>query len=274
MILPLLQGKISQKDFFVYAAADRIYLDLYGKALINSVLQNTAHGVHVHVFDPTEDQLDWIAGRDRVSVSYEYTGATQFDEAVTFWTRGDLPEPYLSRKNKMLGMKQATQADLTKWLYRTYYACMRFVRLAELLDQPQHFLEIDIDGLVRADFPIFLPNDAEIDVYLYEKTKKDKITGEIRKTGHLAGSILVTAKPGGLAFVHELGKAIRSEIEADNLYWFLDQNCLDAVVSRYRKGTLPIGYVDWHMDPQSAIWTAKGRRKEIAVFQNELVRYQ
>ena len=274
MNLPPLQGKISQSGFFIYAAADTRYFDDYGRALINSVLKNTAYGIHVHVFNPTDKQLKWCEAQQRLSVSWEYIAPDQFDSAIQFWNRTDLPEPYAGRKNKMLGLKQATPADLVNWLHKTYYACMRFVRLAELLQTPQHLLEIDIDGLVRSDFPTQLTNHECCDVYVYEKTKKDKVTGEVRKTGHLAGSILITDKPEALSFVKELGSAIRQEIIDDNIYWFLDQNCLDAIITRYRKGLLPIGYIDWHMDAASAIWTAKGRRKELAVFQQELAKYR
>ena len=274
MLLPPLQGTIQQPGFFIYAAADSIYFDTYGRALINSVLKNTNHGIHVHIFDPTAKQMSWCQGQTRLSISWEHTTPDQFDDAVRFWSQVNLPEPYAARKNKMLGMKQAGTADLVNWLHKTYYACMRFVRLAELVQEPRHLLEIDIDGLVRHDFPIYFTDDSVTDIYLYEKTKKDKTTGELRKTGHLAGSILVTAKPTALTFLKELGDTMRREIETDNLYWFLDQNCLDEIVPRYRKGVLPIGYVDWHMDAASAIWTAKGRRKELAVFQQELARYR
>lgn len=273
MILPNMHGSLQQPGFFVYAAADCGYFDLYGRALINSVLRNTNHGIHVHIYDPTHDQLSFCQ-QPRCSVTWECLAPTQFESALEFWNREDLPEPHAGRKNKMLGLKQSTSNDLENWLRKTYFACMRFVRLAEIMQDPRHLLEIDIDGLVRGDFPIQLPDNQSCDIYVYEKTKKDRVTGEIRTTGHLAGSILITDKPQALAFVQDLGSAIRREIEADNIYWFLDQNCLDATVARYRKGVLPINYVDWHMNPHSAIWTAKGKRKELDVFKRELAKYQ
>lgn len=274
MILPQIQGIFRQRDFFIYAAADTRYFDLYGRALINSVLVNTTHGVHVHIYDPTPDQLKFCQ-RDRISVTWENIPGDLLDRAVAFWSRWDLPEPYASRKTKMLGLKQyADNRDLALWLRKTYYACMRFVRLAEVLDRPQRFLEIDIDGIVRRPFDIQFADDDQRDIYVYEKTKIDKITKEIRRTGHLAGSILFTDKPQALQFARDLGNAIRREIESDNIYWFLDQHCLDHVINQYRKGLLPMSYIDWRMDPNSSIWTAKGRRKELEIFQRELARYQ
>lgn len=274
MILPPLQGHIDQQDFFVYVAADRAYFEKFGIPLINSVIRNTTHGIHVHIYDPTSANLEFCR-QARVSVSWENTSKNQFDTAIHMWSRNDLPEPYMARKQKMLGLKQfQDNENLASWIRKTYYACMRFVRLAELLDRPRRLLEIDIDGIVRSSFATRFDNDADHDIYIYEKSKRDKITGQLRVTGHLAGSILFTDKSSSMRFAQDLGTEIKAEIENDNLYWFLDQDSLDRVIVNYRKGILPLSYIDWHMNPASAIWTAKGRRKDLAVFQRELDRYQ
>ena len=274
MLLPALQGSFRQTGFFIYAAADPGYFDLYGRALVNSVLRNTDYGVHLHLYDPRADQIEFCK-QTRVSVTWEMINSNQFDNAVKFWSRCDLPEPEASRKIKMLGLKQLDNSqDLALWIRKTYYACMRFVRLAEFLDQPRRFLEIDIDGIVRKPFEVEFHDDHDVDVYLYEKTKVDKTSREIRKMGHLAGSILFTPKPQALQFVKELAAMLKNAIEADDIYWFLDQNCLDQAILGYRKGLLPMSMIDWKMDINSAIWTAKGRRKELEVFQNELSLYR
>lgn len=269
-----MHGSLQQPGFFIYAAADTRYFDLYGRALINSVLRNTDHGVHIHIYDPAPQQLDFCQ-RSRCSVTWEHLDPDQFSTAEAMWSRWDLPEPWASRKAKMLGLKQfKDNGDLSLWIRKTYYACMRFVRLAEMLPVPRRFLEIDIDGIVRAPFLTQFADDADHDIYLYEKTKLDKATGEVNRTGHLAGSILFTPKPQALAFVQNLGDLIRKEIQNDNIYWFLDQHSLDAIIPGYRRGLLPMSYIDWRMDPSSAIWTAKGRRKELEIFQRELSLYQ
>jgi hypothetical protein len=33
-------------------------------------------------------------------------------------------------------------------------------------------------------------------------------------------------------------------------------------------------YIDWHMSPTSAIWSAKGKRKHLEIFVQELKKYQ
>ena len=265
MIIPPLQGKLDQKDFFIYVAADGNYFDRFGTGLVNSVERNTNYGVHLHLYNPTQQHLEWCNQHKRVSVTWETFGSEQFESAINYWSRTDLPEPQHSRKNKMLGLKQFTDnANLPMWIYKTYYACMRFVRLAEIVTEPRRFLEIDIDGIVRAPFQTQFADDADRDFYLYEK----------EKGGHLAGAILYTPKASTVQFINDLAKVVKREIEQDNIYWFLDQHSLDQVIVKYRKGLLPISYVDWRMQPASAIWSAKGKRKELEVFKQELRKYQ
>ena len=269
MQIPPLHGKLEQSGFFIYAAADADYFDHHGIPLINSVIQNTSHGVHVHLYNPRPDQIAFCQQHSRVSATWETITQQQFQPAFDFWKQDTLPDPYMGRKRKMLGLKQyeITGNDLESlntWLWKTYYACMRFVRMAEIIQQPTRFLEIDIDGLVRAPFAYTLADDAETDVYLYEKAKG----------GHLAGAMLFTETSASVKFIQDLGNTIRNEIEKDNIYWFLDQNSLDVIVNKYSKGLLPMSYIDWHMSPVSAIWSAKGKRKELAVFKNEQQKYK
>lgn len=274
MIIPNIQGLLNQQDFFIYAAGDSTYFQRFGIPLINSVVRNTDFGVHLHVYNPEPAQLDWLNDAPRTSFTYERFDRKIFADAIKFWNRPDLPEPHLGRRIKTIGLKQySDSADITAWIFKTYYACMRFVRLADIITQPRRFLAIDIDGLVRANFPTQFADDAANDIYLYEKEKLDKKTGVIRKNGHLAGAILYTDKPQALKFIQHMAKIIRAEIEDENIYWFLDQNTLDAIIPHYRRGILPMDYIDWKMMPHSPIWTAKGPRKDLHVFVNELKKY-
>lgn len=267
MKLPPLQGTLNQSNFFIYAAADAKYFDDYGIALINSVIKNTPHGVHMHVYNPRPDQIERCLSTPRVSITWETFEPSQFDSAVKFWTRPDLAEPYLSRRNKMLGIKVVEknltlQENVSIWLKKTYYACVRFIRLAELVQQPMPFLAIDVDGVVRAPFQYEF--DDNKDFYLHLK----------EKGGHLAGVLLGTKCPKSVEFIQQLGNNIHQEFERDNIYWFLDQHCLDNLVDQYNKGYLPLSYIDWYMKPESAIWSAKGKRKYLEVFLQELKKYQ
>lgn len=264
MMLPPLEGKLTQDNFFVYAAADSVYFDTHGRALINSILQNTDVGVHLHIYNPTPDQIQ-LCQQPRVSASWEYIPDNAFDAPFSIWAQDNLPDLMLGRKRKMLGLKQYNEQgtnpeQLRRWIQKTYYACARFVRMAELLTKPTRFLEIDVDGVVRKPFDYHLSGR---DFFLYEKVKG----------GHLAGSILFTETKESLDFVKELGQLIRHEIEQDNIYWFLDQNTLDKIIPKYNRGLLPIDYIDWHMNVNSSIWSAKGKRKELEVFKREQQKY-
>jgi hypothetical protein len=266
MLLPPTHGSLQQSDFFIYAAADSTYFDIHGRALINSVLANTTYGVHMHIYNPTPEQLCFCESSDRISVTWENVTIDNLKSAVDLWTSPGLPEPYLARRNKMLGIKVVDRTlsideNIQQWLMKTYYACMRFVRLSDMLTAPAKFLAIDVDGLVRRNFNHELADHR--DFYLHEKDKG----------GHLAGAILSSGSAGSLKFVRHHADLIQQEIEKDNIFWFLDQWALDQIVNSYNKGYLPIDYIDWHMNPASAIWSAKGKRKDLEVFKQEQRKY-
>jgi hypothetical protein len=48
---------------------------------------------------------------------------------------------------------------------------------------------------------------------------------------------------------------------------------LDQLVPLYQKGLLPMSYIDWAMRDESAIWSAKGKRKELEIFKEEQRKY-
>lgn len=266
MILPPLHGKLNQSDFFIYAAADSTYFDQYGKTLINSVLKHTPYGVHMHIYNPTDAQIAFCDSIDRVSATWEYITQHDLQSAIDFWSKPHLTEPYLSRRNRMLGIKVVDKTlsikdNVQQWLFKTYYACARFVRLADITDANSTFLAIDVDGLVRGNFNYQFADNK--DFYLYKKDKG----------GYLAGALLLSGSDGGRKFMLHLTDMIKSEMSKDNIYWFLDQWALDQIVDQYDKGYLPINYIDWYMDPKSAIWSAKGKRKHLTVFTQEQKKY-
>ena len=268
MNIPPIQGKRKQSGFFIYAAADAGYFDKHGIPLINSVLRNTEHGIHLHLYNPRQDQIDCCNNTPRVSVTWETLEPSAMQSAIDFWKSDSLPDRYQRRKEKMLGLKQYAQTgndleQLTSWLWKTYYACMRFVRLSQIIGEPVKFLAIDVDGLVRAPFLTELPDSSKCDFHLYEK----------EKGGYLAGALLFNNTMPSLQFIHHLAQSIRTEIEKDNIYWFLDQYTMELVVPNYNSGLLPKSYIDWHMNADSAIWSAKGKRKELAVFKQEQQKY-
>ena len=261
MLLPPIQGSLSQEKFFIYAAADSIYFDLHARPLIKSVLANTSeHRVHIHIYDPRPDQIEFCNSYPGVSCTYEYLDDQEFDLVLKYWQSRTT---YNNDRQAQMGKKGRTfgPEELKRLIKQTYYACARFVRLAELLHPGQRCLSIDVDGLVRGDFDVDLGAE---DFYLYEKPKDGT---------HLAGAILFNGQPQSYAFLQEYATVLKTNIEQNELYWFLDQVILDQLVPKYRKGLLPMSYIDWAMKEGSPIWSAKGKRKDLEVFKQEQRKY-
>ena len=261
MNLPPLQGNLDQDQFFVFAAADTVYFDLHARPLINSIMTNAPDlGIHIHIYDPRPDQIEFCRSRARVTCTHETLDDTGFQQAADYWmTRtvfSNERQQQMYKKGQKLG-----RDELLRLIRQTYYACGRFVRLAELLRPGQRCLSIDVDGLVRQPFEHQLGTQ---DFYLYEKPKDGT---------HLAGAILFNGTAGSHEFLQEYARRLRASMAEDDLYWFLDQFVLDQLVKQYRMGLLPMSYIDWAMRPESAIWSAKGPRKELAVFKQEQEKY-
>ena len=261
MNLSPLQGSCEQSLFFIYVAADQVYFDRYARPLINSVLTNTKDiGLHVHVYDPTPDQIEFCNQRPRVSVTWETTDMHGFEQVANKWMSKN---EFSNDRQRQMWKKGQTggHAELVRLVRQTYFACMRFARLAEILKPEKCCLEIDVDGLVRAPFDYDL---GPADFYLYKNPKDGT---------HLAGAILFNGKPGTHMFLQAYSQAMRTAIESDDIYWFLDQVVLDQLVPHYNTGLLPMSYVDWAMRSDSAIWSAKGKRKELDLFKQEQRKY-
>jgi hypothetical protein len=261
MIIPPLLGNLDQPAFFIYAAADANYFDHHARPLINSVLTNTpTTGIHIHIYDPRPDQLEFCRSQSGVSVSHETLDPVQFNKVTVRWLkRTDFAN---DRQRQMYKKGQTLGSEGLNLLVRqTYYACARFIRLAELIRPGQRCLAIDVDGLVRASFEHQL---GPADFYLYEKPKDGT---------HLAGALLLNGTAGTHEFVQKYAYQLRSAIEQDDIYWFLDQVLLDQLVPQYNKGLLPMSYIDWAMRAESAIWSAKGKRKELDIFKQEQRKY-
>jgi len=262
MNLPPLQGNLDQEKFFIYAAADTVYFDLHAKPLINSIMTNAPDlGIHIHIYDPRPDQIDFCRSRASVTCTHETLDDSGFQQAADYWMNrsgfSNERQQQMFKKGQKLG-----RGELLRLIRQTYYACGRFMRLAELLRPGQRCLSIDVDGLVRGPFEHQLGAQ---DFYLYEKPKDGT---------HLAGAILFNGTAGSHEFLQEYARRLRASMALDDIYWFLDQFVLDQLVLGYRMGLLPMSYIDWAMRPESAIWSAKGKRKELEVFKREQDRYR
>jgi hypothetical protein len=258
MQIPQLNGKLSYSDFFIFAACDEHYFDDFAPALINSIKFNTDHKIHLHVFNPRQDQLDFCS-QNRVSVSFESVPLELFGEAASKWNIEYADEPLKSQKLRTLtAMTKGKDINIQDRMRKTYYACSRFIRLQQLLEE-QDFFAIDIDALVRKP----VENLKNKDFYIYH------ISGA--KARFLAGGIYGSVR--SKTFLKDYSDELRKYLQADYIYWGLDQDVLDNIVPKYSWSKLPDSYIDWNMRPNSAVWTAKGTRKDLAVFLNEKKKY-
>lgn len=258
MIIPNIQGTLSHSNFFIFTAADSVYFDRHGIPLINSILTNTNYSIHIHIYNPKREQIQFCLSNERISVSYEYISPADFNSVTKQWL---LKTSFDNVRQKQMYDKgqQSGILFLHDLITKTYYACVRFIRLNQLLSEATPCLAIDVDGLVRANFNYAISD--EVDFLLYQK----------RNNEHLAGAMLFNknSKP----FLTQYASELQQAIENDDLYWFLDQLVLDRIVPNYKKGLLPVSYIDWEMSPNSSIWTAKGKRKELDIFKNEQKKY-
>jgi hypothetical protein len=48
---------------------------------------------------------------------------------------------------------------------------------------------------------------------------------------------------------------------------------MDPLVPKHQHGQLPAELIDWNMNSNSVVWTAKGTRKDLEVFKLEQLKY-
>jgi hypothetical protein len=263
MNLPTLQGNLDQSGFFIYAAGDTDYFRDFGPTLIRSVQTNTTHGLHLHLYNPTAEQVQYCRSQDRVSVTFESVPVELFDSATAPWMSPPTDPILHDRYRRILtAMKKGGDVSAQQRIQRTYFACARFIRLAQLIRPIDCVFAMDIDAVVRK--PVLeLPNLK--DFYIHH------IDG--KKARYLAGGMFFPRTNGGYEFLQQYAGVLKQNIQQDNLYWGIDQDVLDTIVPGYRWGQLPNDYIDWEMQQRSFIWTAKGTRKNLEVFINEQKRY-
>lgn len=263
MMLPPIHGKLEQNNFFIYTACDTNYFNEFGPTIIRSIKENSEMGIHIHLYNPTPQQVSYCLNEERVSITWESVPLKRFKKAAERWD----PEPTehneaLKYKRTITAMSKSDDKNIQERMQRTYYACARFIRLAKLI-KPEHcVLAIDSDAIVRKDIPL-LP--ATKDFYIHH------ITG--KKARFLAGGMYFSGTTEGYEFLQKYAELLELHIYKNSIHWGLDQDVLDVIVPKYNFGQLPISYIDWNMQKDSYIWTAKGTRKELDVFINEKKKY-
>jgi hypothetical protein len=246
-----------------YTACDGAYFREFGVAFARSILANTDLAVHFHVFNPEPGQMEFCATDQRITVSHETVTPDQFDAAASRWSI-EPPDPVsrtqLDRTVNAMG--KGGDRDIRERMMKTYFACVRFVRLAEIFDPQWEMFAMDVDAVVRS--PLSSPG-SDHDFYIH------RIHG--RKARFLAGGIWLRARTQNKTFLEEYSANIADYFQRDHVYWGIDQDVLETVVPRHNHGNLPLTYIDWQMSDHSMVWTAKGTRKSDAAFLAAKSRY-
>ena len=263
MNIPSLQGNLDQAGFFLYAAGDTDYFRAFGPSLIRSVQVNTTHGLHLHLYNPTAEQVAYCRSQDRVSLTFESVPLEIFETATKVWATSPADPVQANRYRRIhTAMKKGGDVSVQQRIQRTYFACARFVRLAQLVRPTDAVFAMDIDAVVRQPIPD-LSNMQ--DFYIHH------IDG--KRARYLAGGMFFPRTNLGYEFLQQYAGVLKQHILQDQLYWGLDQDVLDHIVPEYRWGQLPTEFIDWEMRDRSCVWTAKGARKDLEIFKNEQRKY-
>jgi hypothetical protein len=259
--LPPLIGKFPQSDVCFFVAADENYFNQHAKPLIHSIRRHFSYPIHFHLYTPSDKSKKWCH-KHNISFSHEIVDVKIIDPAFEIYR--NLPDDLELQRRRSKMIKPGENVEKIRYeLIKTYYACTRFVRLSELLVKPTYVIMLDTDSLVRNSFSLL---SKDYDVHIYEKNHKK----HVKHTQHLASTIFYTGTEGSFNLIQDHARLILEEYEKDTLYWFLDQETLDVAIQSYSKQPLALSYVDFDMKDASNIWCAKGPRKNLPIWLEEI----
>lgn len=255
MQIPQLLGTVEPHDFVIYTACDTEYFDAFAKIFCNSARINANCAVHLHIFNPRPDQLEWCT-QHNIGTTWETVDHSQFGPAASklLATAGE------GLRRTQVAIAKSNDLNIAQRMAKTYYACARFIRLKEVHQRCSTVFACDVDAVVRKPIPSL---SRDCDLYIHQ------IFGA--KARFLAGGLYLN--PGAAGFLQAYGDVLQSKITQDILYWSVDQDVLDPLMPKFNYGQLPETLIDWNMRPESVIWTAKGARKNNSAFINEQKQY-
>jgi hypothetical protein len=217
------QTNISGNSFFF--GADSLYFEQFGKTLAKSLRKHAGWAnIHVHLYNPNDEQIEWCR-KNQLTASYEY----------------------ISEDCKDL---------------RTYYACVRFIRIPEIFKSDARIISLDCDGIAVA--PITK------DKFLKD-TEKSAVLWRSKNQRVLASSIFFGADD----FRVKLANRLAPYFETDSFKWFLDQVVMAEMM--HDKEVSIVEFRDWgnpKIGVNTLIWTVKGDQKSDPEFQKLINLYR
>ena len=225
MILPELQGQLGIEQDSFFFACDENYFDSYGIPLANSLKKFAPwSNIHIHIFNPRPDQLSWCASK-KITASFECV-------------------------------------DKTLDNIKTYYACVRFIRIPEIFKNTTKIISLDCDGIVVASIS---------KEKFYNDTIVSKVLWREKQQKSLASSVFF----GPDNFRNLYANYLKNYFNDDTFYWYLDQDIMDRMIVN-KEVDITISH-DWgwpKIKNNTLIWTGKGSRKLEEKFQTEILKFK
>jgi hypothetical protein len=223
-------------QLLLYTACDTAYLDFAISLLRSADVFSPGFRFVVHVVNPAPGDVERVK---RVAAALKATRVSLVTESLD------------------LGDFSAVQR-------RTYYACARFLHLAEFLPSAgTPLLCLDADSLIVAPIDLDFTNKPTAEFCIVRRDQQ-----QAPVPSHLAvlcASMWMRPTDGVRDLLNSVAEDIAQAFIDRSADWYLDQDIVGRHVARLDRA-LPIfnlkgKYADWNFTDGSVVWTAKGPRK-------------
>lgn len=163
----------------------------------------------------------------------------------------------------------AEKARVPQDAKRTYYACARFIRMAELSEDEANgapLFALDADALAVAPITFDFSDKPEAEICLRRRDLQEEVDEHLRVA---AGAVWAKNTPAAARFLRAVADDLIRDFENGHAAWFADQLALLKHVLSETGGAqvrnLKAKFSDWNMSEDAVFWTGKGDRKYLDV---------
>lgn len=219
----------------VLAACDSVYV-AHAISLVRSIeVFSPGETIILHVINPSDEALQQL----------------------------DVLGRQLKKTRLVVSRERIALGSITDMQRKTYYACARFLRLAELMQASAcDFLVLDADSMVVAPIERDFSDKPEAEVCLRRRDLEGPVSEHLAVA---AGSVWVRSTPSARLFVQAIAADIQTAFTDGAAAWHLDQIILkrriDDELIPVQVRNIKSKYADWDFRDDSVIWQGKGTRK-------------
>lgn len=226
----------SQDKVTVFVCMDTAYcLQYLGSIAASLMINSPTANLHVHLVNPDEAALNCLKAVG------ELLGPGRLSHGI--------------ETMKFVGYNVQQR--------KTYFASIRFVRLAELMRRAHGtYFVMDVDNIIRSDLSTCISLARQADVLIRRR---------FSMSPHLAVAacgILLGNTEAARAFMDRTAEYILNAVQTRNVAWYLDQIALTVSLDEgksagglLRVAQLPTELLDWDFAAESLVWTGKGKRR-------------